>query len=125
MVILKPLLIQGRIYATTISSIVDSENICNDSEDVVENICNNSEPIAGNLLKPSTVHFGSFICEVKDMDKKTVAAPMPCKTSKKIGEVDKGVESMLKGDMKIGESLNSVIFNHTREADLTSLLSRK
>jgi len=53
--------------AITISPIVDLENICKDSK-----------AIAGKLLKPSAIHFGSFVDEKKEKDKNNIAAIMSC-----------------------------------------------
>ena len=49
------------------SPIVDSGNICKDSE-----------AIAGKLLKPSAIHFSSLADEKKEKDKKNIAAIMSC-----------------------------------------------
>ena len=53
--------------AITTSPIVDSGNICKDSE-----------AIAGKLLKPSAIHFSSLAYEKKEKDKKNIAAIMSC-----------------------------------------------
>ena len=53
--------------AITTSPIVDSGNICKDSE-----------AIAGKLLKPSAIHFSSLADEKKEKDKKNIAAIMSC-----------------------------------------------